>query len=105
LDQALQALPYPERKRLTDQVRYGFFKRGPVFTVRVHLFRGGGTAIGLTYSHAIGDLQTFISFMKTGSNLAARRTSEPPLLVLDRQRYLKEHSDGERGAPGLRRVG
>lgn len=88
--------------------------RGPLCKVRVspphrgaglrvgHL-AGHATAIGFSWHHAIGDMQTAMYFMNAWSAAAAEKPLAEPLIVEDRAAYLDEHlpSDGAR-QPGVR---
>ncbi|MDP7738822.1 acyltransferase [Mycobacterium paragordonae] len=79
---------------------------GPVCKVRVTHFADDATAIGFSWHHAIGDMQTFVHFMNAWSAAAAGKPLAEPLIVEDRAAYLDEHlpADGAR-KPGVRCMG
>jgi len=62
----------------------------PVLSVRINQLAGGGTALGCSFSHAIGDMNSFMVFMRAWS--AAVEGAEPPevRIVADRDAYLDE---------------
>lgn len=78
----------------------------PPFTVRVTHLADGATAIGCSWHHPIGDLQTIMLFLKAWAAAAAGEPIVEPLLVEDRVAYLDEHlpPDGAR-TPGVRHLG
>ncbi|WP_272947178.1 acyltransferase [Marinomonas sp. S3726] len=55
---------------------------------REDLFAG---SLALTWHHAIGDMQTFMSFMRAWSDQFAGRHFVTPLIVPDRHQYLAQH--------------
>lgn len=60
----------------------------PVLTIKVNYFKTGGMCLGITWHHAIGDMQTFMSFMKSWSDIASIKKVAMPFLVEDRHEYL-----------------
>jgi Transferase family len=80
--------------------------RGPVCKVRVTQLADDATAIGLSWHHAIGDMQTAMHFMNAWAAAAADKPLAEPLVVEDRVAYLDEHlpADGAR-EPGVRCLG
>lgn len=70
----------------------GFDRPGPLLSVRVNQFRGGGTLIGGSWHHSAGDARTFTSFMKAWSDIAAGKAIDPPLIALDRGAFMLEHT-------------
>ncbi|MDT5176519.1 MAG: hypothetical protein QOJ95_717 [Mycobacterium sp.] len=79
---------------------------GPLCKVRVTYLVDGATAIGLSWHHVVGDMQTLMIFM---NSWAAADSDEPiaePLLVEDRAAYLDQRlpADGA-GEPGVRCLG
>jgi hypothetical protein len=75
----------------------------PLLTVQVSRLAGGGTAIGCSWHHAVGDISTFMLLMRAWS--AAVEGTPPPevRIVEDRQAYLDEVLPREdSGRPGLR---
>ena len=79
---------------------------GPLCKVRVTHFADDATAIGFTWHHAIGDMQTLMLFMNAWAAAAAGKPLAEPLIVEDRAAYLDERlpADGAR-APGVRCLG
>jgi hypothetical protein len=80
--------------------------RGPVCKVRVTHLADDATAIGFSWHHAIGDMQTAMHFMKAWAAAAADKPLAEPLIVENRAAYLDEHlpADGAR-EPGVRCLG
>ena len=64
---------------------------GPVCKVRVTHLADDATAIGFSWHHAVGDMQTFVHFMNAWSAAAADEPLAAPLIVEDRAAYLDEH--------------
>jgi Transferase family len=79
---------------------------GPLCRVRVTHLADDATAIGLSWHHAIGDMQTLMVLMNGWAAAAAGKPLAEPLIVEDRAAYLDEHlpGDGAR-APGVRFLG
>ncbi len=83
---------------------------GPVCKVRVTHLADDATAIGFSWHHAIGDMQTLMHLMNAWTAAAAGKPIAEPLIVENRAAYLDEHlpADGAcraRGAfPRARRV-
>jgi hypothetical protein len=77
--------------------------RGPLCKVRVTQLADGATAIGFSWHHALGDMQTAMHFINAWSAAAAGEPLAEPLIVEDRAAYLDEHlgADGAR-EPGVR---
>jgi transferase family protein len=80
--------------------------RGPLCKVRVTHLADDSTAIGFSWHHAIGDMQTAMHFMKAWAAAAAGTPLAEPLIVEDRAAYLDEHlpADGA-SEPGVRCLG
>src|SRR6202012_1491968 len=83
--------------------RWGF---GPLYKVRVTHLADNATAIGFSWHHAIGDMQTAMHFMNAWAAAAADKPLADPLIVEDRAAYLDAHlpADGAR-EPGGRCLG
>lgn len=83
--------------------RWGF---GPLCKIRVTHLGDDATAIGVSFHHAIGDMQTLMVFMNAWSAAAAGEPLPEPVIVEDRAAYLDEHlpADGAR-EPGVRCLG
>jgi Transferase family len=79
---------------------------GPLCKVRVTHLADDATAIGFSWQHAIGDMQTSMHFMNAWAAAAADKPLAEPLIVEDRAAYLAEHlpADGA-GEPGVRILG
>ena len=79
---------------------------GPLCKVRVTGLADNATAIGFSWHHAIGDMQTAMHFMNAWAAAAAEKPLAEPLIVEDRAAYLDEHlgADGAR-EPGVRCLG
>ena len=79
---------------------------GPLCKLRVTHLADNATAIGFSWHHAIGDMQTSMHFMNAWTAAAADKPLAKPLIVEDRAAYLDEHLpvDGAR-EPGVRSLG
>ena len=75
---------------------------GPLCKVRVTHLADDATAIGFSWHHAVGDMQTLMHFMNAWAAAAAGEPLAEPLIVEDRAAYLDEHlpADGARRARG-----
>ncbi|GAA4873659.1 acyltransferase [Kitasatospora terrestris] len=75
----------------------------PLFTVRVTRPSAGGTALGCSWHHAVGDLQSFMLLMRAWSAAVEGGTVEPAVQVVDREAYLERHLPAtDCGRPGFR---
>ena len=79
---------------------------GPLCKVCVTHLADDATAIGLSWHHSIGDMQTGMHFMNAWAAAAAGKPLAEPVLVEDRAGYLDSHlpADGAR-TPGVRCLG
>jgi len=79
---------------------------GPLCKVRVTQLADDATAIGFSWHHAIGDMQTAMHFMNAWAAAAAGKPLAEPLIVEDRAACLDERlpADGAR-EPGVRCLG
>jgi Transferase family len=79
---------------------------GPLCKVRVTHLVDDATAIGVSWHHAVGDMQTLMLFMNAWAAAAAGTPPAEPLIVEDRAAYLDEHLPAD-GAlePGVRCLG
>jgi len=79
---------------------------GPLCKVRVTHLADDATAIGFSWHHAIGDMQTVMLFMNAWTAAAANKPLAQPLIVEDRAAYLDKHlpAVGALG-PGVRFLG
>jgi hypothetical protein len=79
---------------------------GPLCKVRVTHLADNATAIGFSWHHAIGDMQTSIHFMNAWAAAAADKPLAEPLIVEDRAAYLDEHLPADSARePGVRSLG
>jgi hypothetical protein len=62
----------------------------PLLSVRVNQLAGGGTALGCSFSHAVGDLNSFMVFMRVWSAAVEGTTPPEVVLVPDRDAYLDQ---------------
>ena len=71
---------------------------GPLCKVRVTHLADDATAIGFSWHHPIGDMQTSMHFMNAWAAAAADKPLAAPVIVEDRAAYLDEHppADGAR---------
>lgn len=85
------------------RARWGW---GPVCKVRVTHLADDTTAIGFSWHHALGDMQTAMYFMNAWADAGAGRPPAQPLIVEDRGAYLDERLPAETARePGLRCLG
>ena len=91
LEQLLQKSPTVAKKRLVDAIdpARAIATQGPVLTVKLTQFSDGGTALGLCWHHALGDMHTFMCFMKAWSAVASHQQYSPPLMLEDRAAYIQ----------------
>lgn len=79
---------------------------GPVCKVRVTHLADGATAIGFSWHHAVGDMQTVMHLMNAWSAAAAATPPAEPLIVQDRAAYLDARLPaGGAREPGVRCLG
>ena len=107
-DEAIRSISEDRGGWLIDPVngpvaRWGF---GPLCRIRVTHLADGATAIGVSFHHAIGDIQTAMYLMNAWTAAAAGTALPEPLIVEDRAAYLDEHLPPEGGSePGVRCLG
>lgn len=79
---------------------------GPLCKVRVTQLGDDATAVGISWHHTIGDMQTLMHLMNAWVAAAAGEPLTEPVIVEDRAAYLDEHlpADGAR-RPGVRCLG
>ena len=78
----------------------------PPMRVQVSRLADGGTALGCSWHHAVGDMQSFAVLMQTWSALAAGAQPPEVVIVEDRDEYLDRMLPAEDcGKPGFRLVG
>lgn len=105
LDQALRALPSTHRKHIVPDVALGLGHKKCLTHVRVSQFRDGGTVLGVSWHHTVGDWHSFMRFMRAWSDRAAGRPPEPALFVADRDQFTASRSEEPCDSSGLRLVG
>jgi Transferase family len=78
---------------------------GPLLTVRISRLSDGGTALGCSWHHAVGDMQSFMTLMRAWSAAASDVEPVRAVQVPDRDAYLDSVlPDRDCGRPSLRRV-
>lgn len=79
---------------------------GPLCRVRITHLADDATAIGFSWHHVVGDMQTLMIFMNAWAAAAAGKPIAEPVVVDDRAAYLDEHLPAD-GAlePGVRCLG
>jgi hypothetical protein len=60
----------------------------PLLTIRVSEFSDGGTALGCSFHHSIGDLQSYLLFMQAWSAAVAGLPVPEAIVVEDRDAYI-----------------
>ena len=108
LREAILAASTDDGRWLVDPVngataRWGF---GPLCKVRVTHLADDATAIGFSWHHVIGDMQTLMIFMNAWAAAASGKPLAAPVMVEDRAAYLDARlpADGAR-EPGVRCLG
>jgi hypothetical protein len=107
LDDILQDLRRPGSSKLVDTVssRAALEHGGPITSIRISHLRGGGSALGLSWIHSLGDMQTLMCMLSAWSQLLQGHEIDTPLMPANRIGYLTEHvTDNGRTTPGVRRV-
>lgn len=80
--------------------------QAPLFTVRVNHLADGSMVLGCCWHHAVGDMNTFMCFMKAWSEITQGYDPVEPLIVEDRQGYLQQNmEDNGNQTPGVRYLG
>lgn len=75
----------------------------PLLTVRVSRLAGGAMAVGCSWHHAVGDVQTFMVLMRAWSAAVEGTALPQAVIVPDRDAYLDEVLPPEDcGRPGFR---
>ena len=93
---------------LADHVQASQARTGglPLLTVRVSRLSDGGTALGLSWHHGLGDVQTFALLMRAWSAAVEGGELPEPELVPDHDAYLDRVLPPEDcGRPGFRLPG
>ena len=90
---------------LVDQVDAQAARDGglPLLTVRVSRLAGGGTALGCSWHHALGDVQTFMLLMRAWSAAVEQLPLPEAQLLTDQDAYLERVlPQQDCGRPGFR---
>lgn len=77
----------------------------PLLTVRLTHTRDGGSVLGLTWHHSVGDMASFMLLLRAWSASAEDLPYVRPLLVKDRQAYLDETLEDAGDVHSLKRLG
>lgn len=91
LDEAIGRVTLPG-SGLADHVSAPLARLGelPLMTARVSRLAGGGTAVGCSWHHAVGDMRSFMLLMSAWSAAVEGRRLPEVLLTQDRDAYLDE---------------
>ncbi|RAJ42713.1 transferase family protein [Kitasatospora sp. SolWspMP-SS2h] len=104
LTEALDRMALPANG-LVDHVRAGRARREPLplLTVRLNRLADGAAALGVSWHHAVGDMQTFALLMRTWSACTEGTALPEVLRAADRDLQLDAHLPAEDcGTPALR---
>ena len=75
----------------------------PLCTVKVSYFANNRMCIGVCWHHAVGDMQSFMHFMRAVSDAIAGRVMKKPMIVSNRDQLLQETLPQNMDAqPGIR---
>lgn len=105
LAQVLNGLPQAKLRTLVAPIVAAdvLKNQSPLLTIQLTHFDDGGTAIGICWHHSIGDMHTFMYFMRAWSAATNGRQYDLPLVIEDRDAYLQEHAvRNESAPPGVR---
>jgi hypothetical protein len=108
LDEAIRSASHDSGLWLIDPVNGGTARwgLGPLCKVRVTHLADDATAIGFSWHHAVGDMQTAMHFMTAWAAAAAGEPLAEPVIVEDRAAYLDEHLGVDAAQePGVRCLG
>ena len=61
----------------------------PVLTAKVNYFNDGSMCLGMVWHHAIGDMDTFMGFMRAWSSALSGKVLAVPLIVTDRHVHMQ----------------
>ena len=90
---------------LVDQVDARGARQGglPLLTVRASRLAGGGTALGCSWHHALGDMQTYLLLMRAWSQAVEQLPLPEALLIEDQDSFLERVLPKQDcGRPGFR---
>lgn len=90
IDQALFGASRPENKGAVKLInpRKCIRKQDPLLTIKISYYACGGMAIGICWHHSIGDMATFMCFMRAWSDRANGKEYKAPLIVEDRREWM-----------------
>ena len=93
LDQILNELPTINQKRLVDIIdsKKVISNQSTLLTIKLTYFADGGMTLGACWHHSIGDMYTFMCFMKAWSDAVNKEEYVLPLIVRERDEYLKKN--------------
>lgn len=70
-------------------------EQGPLLTIKLNYFNDG-MVIGYCWHHSVGDMSTFMTFLKALSHYCQGKSYEAPLIVSDRDAYLQNLYSGHK---------
>lgn len=93
LAQILQQLRNIQQKKLINSInpQQVISNQSPIMTIQLTYFACGGMALGVSWHHSIGDMHSFICFMKAWSNKVNQEKYVLPLIIQQRDKYLQEN--------------
>ena len=101
LQETLAGLDDQTRIELVDPIdaRRVWNRDEPVISFRVTHFAGGGSALGISWHHAVGDWHSVMTMLKAWSKTVAGLDYEKPLFVADRDAYFNSTLPASELAP------
>lgn len=101
LAQTIENLSAANSHRLVDRIdpKRAIAQQYPVLTIRLTQFSNGGTALGICWHHAIGDMSTFMTFLKAWSAAVNGVPYISPSIVEDRSAYLLQRIPENKNLP------
>lgn len=93
LEQLLQELPLIKKTKLVHLInpKKVISLQSPLLTIQLTYFQGEGMALGVCWHHSLGDMHTFMSFMKAWSSTVNQEKYVLPLIVRERDEYLQNN--------------
>jgi len=107
LDEVLRELIVIKKERLVSTInpQKAIANQSPIMTIKLNYFACGGMALGICWHHSIGDMHTFMCFMKAWSNTVNKEEYSPPLIVRDRDEYTQMNLEkNDNITPGVRHL-
>ena len=105
LNRVIKELPTIKKNRLVNIInpKKAILTQSPIMTIQLTYFSCGGMTLGVCWHHSIGDMHTFMSFMKAWSNTVNKKEYIVPLIVRERDKYIqKQLKDNSITVPGVR---